>query len=172
MDVYEAIAERRSVRRFQDKDVEQVVLERLLEAAVKAPSAGNLQPWRFIIVRGEDAKHELAVAAGFQRFVEAAPVVLAVGADLSVAGGRYGTRGRELYAIQDTAAAIENLMLAAVAEGLGTCWVGAFDEEMAARTLGCEDSQRVLALLVLGYPADGGGRTRRLGLEHVTRDVR
>ncbi len=167
MDVYEAIEARRSIRSFLDKGVDRATIKKLLEAAIKAPSAGNLQAWRFIVVESTELREELCAAAGGQGFLLSAPVVIAVCADLERAGERYRQRGRDVYAIQGAAAAAENLMLAAVAEGLGTCWVGAFDERMAAEALGCERSWRVLALVPLGHPSREGYKTNRRPLSEV-----
>ncbi len=162
MDLYDAINGRRSVREFTDRDVPAPVVRKLLEAAVRAPTAGNLQPWRFHVVRDRVVKRMLAAAAGGQSFIERAPVVIVVEAELEASARGYGSRGEHLYAIQDTAAAVENMLLAAVAEGLGACWVGAFSEEAASAALGLPAGRRPLAMVPVGYPA---GRARRTGRE-------
>ena len=153
--IEEAIRTRRSARRFADRDIEPGVVERLIEAATWAPSAGNLQPWRFFAVRGEAWKTALAEAALGQRFVAQAPVVVVVCAEPGRSATRYGERGRMLYCLQDTAAATQNLLLAAAALGIGSCWVGAFDEEAVSRALGLPPGFRPVAIIPLGYPADG-----------------
>ncbi|MCK4483131.1 nitroreductase family protein, partial [Candidatus Bathyarchaeota archaeon] len=108
-------------------------MEKLVDSARWAPSAGNTQPWRFIIVRKPEIKRKLAAAALGQSFVEEAPVVIVVCADEDRSSMGYGVRGKTLYCIQDTAAAIQNIHLAAYSLGLGTCWIGAFREEEARR---------------------------------------
>jgi nitroreductase len=154
MDFWKVIADRYSVRDFDPSvDVTKEVVVRLLAAAVRAPSAGNRQPWHFYVVRDRDMKEGLTAAAGGQGFVAQAPVAIVVCADAKKSATRYGARGRKLYCLQDTAAAIEHILLAAVAEGLGGCWVGAFDESHAARALGLPSHHRPVAILPIGKPA-------------------
>ncbi len=163
----EAIARRRSIRQFKPTAVPEEHLEAMLEAAVLAPSAGNRQPWRFLVIRNPELRQRLAAAAHGQKFVAAAPVALVVCADLPRTESRYGQRGRELYALQDTAAAIQNLLLTAVAYGYGTCWVGAFDEEQAAAVLELPPSLRPVAIIPIGVPAASPRAPGRLPLEEV-----
>ncbi len=154
MDVFEAIEKRRSVRSFDpNRDVPEEMVEEILRCGCQAPSAGNVQPWRFIVVRDEGLKQALAAAALGQDFVAQAPVVIVVCADLASHSLSYGQRGVELYSIQDTAAAIENMLLAATALELGACWVGAFREDEAARALHLVKDMRPLALIPVGYAA-------------------
>jgi nitroreductase len=159
MDFWEVIRLRHSVRDYDDRDVAQDIIERVLDAAIQAPSAGNLQSWHFIIVRNEGFRTALAQAAFGQKFVACAPVVIAVCAKLDRSGSRYGDRGRHLFTIQDTAAAIENILLAATALGLGTCWVGAFDEAAAAQALALPNDLRPVALIPIGYPRQPSSRS-------------
>lgn len=168
MDVYSAIEGRRSVRKFDSaRAVDRVLVEKLLRAAVKAPNAGNAQPWRFIVVYDQVLKERLSEAALGQTFVASAPVTVVACVDLSVADKAYGQRGRELYCLQDSGAAIENLMLAAHAEGLGTCWVGAFDEPAAARILALADNMRPVAMVPIGFPVATPRERRRAALDEV-----
>ncbi len=106
------------------------------------------------MVRGRARRLQLARAAYGQGFLAQAPVVIAVCAVPEESARIYGERGRELYCLQDTAAAAENLLLAAVEAGLGACWVGAFDEAGVARVLGLAAGWRPVALLALGHPAE------------------
>jgi nitroreductase len=170
VDFWQVITERRSVRRYDPGvDVSPEEVERLLEAAVRAPSAGNRQPWHFYVVRDPARRRALAAAAFGQDFVAQAPLAIVVCADAEQSAGRYGQRGRELYCLQDTAAAIEHILLAAVALGLGGCWVGAFDEQAASRSLSLPRRHRPVAILPIGKPAARpAGRTRRQGLDSVT----
>jgi nitroreductase len=167
MDVFEAIRGRRSVRRFSSADVSDEDLRRILEAAIWAPSAGNLQPWRFVVVRDRGVKEGLARAALNQMFIAEAPVVVVVCADVERSGMYYGDRGRYLYCIQDTAAAIQNMLLAAYALGYGTCWVGAFREEVVREILGLPDNVRPVAIIPIGRPAEKPRPPARIPLEHV-----
>jgi nitroreductase len=169
MDLWQAIEERYSVRAFDpDTEVSPEIVERLLRAAIRSPSAGNRQPWHFYVVRDAGIRQGLAAAAYGQDFVAQAPVVVVVCADAEQSAARYGDRGRELYCLQDTASATEHILLAAVALGLGGCWVGAFDERQAAHVLDLPSRQRPVAILPIGRPAGRRpGRTSRRALEAV-----
>jgi len=160
LDTYEAILTRRSIRRFEDQPVTREQLEKLLEAARWAPTAGNLQPWVFVVVTAADARAALAAAAFGQRFVAEAPAVIGVAA-APPEDSPYGLRGRELYCLQDTAAAVQNVLLAAHAMGLGACWVGAFDDGAVAQALELRKGERPVALVPVGVPAQGGRSSRR-----------
>jgi len=154
MDVLEAIKGRRSIRAFKSEDVPPEIVEKLIDAARWAPSAGNIQPWEFIIVRKPETKRRLAEAALGQAFIEEAPVVIAVCADENRSSQGYGMRGKTLYCIQDTAAATQNIHLTAYSLGLGTCWVGAFREEEARAILKIPPGIRPVAIVPVGYPAE------------------
>ena len=167
MDVFEAIKGRRSIRAYRDMDVSQEIVEKLIEAARWAPSAGNIQPWEFIIVRNPETKRRLAEAALRQSFIEEAPVVIVVCADEERSARGYGTRGRTLYCIQDTAAAIQNIHLAAYALGLGTCWVGAFIEDEARKILNIPEGVRPVAIIPVGYPAESPSPRSRRPLKEI-----
>ena len=168
MDFWQVIEERHSVRGFDaGREVPPEMVQRILEAAIRAPSAGNCQPWHFVVVRNEQTKDLLAVAAYEQWFIAEAPVVIVVCADPVRSASRYGSRGVQLYCLQDTAAATEHILLAATALGLGACWVGAFDERAASKALGLPDSLRPVAIVPIGYPAAPPHRTSRRSLEEV-----
>jgi len=153
VDVYEAIKGRRSVRAFKSDDVSPEIVEKLIDAARRAPSAGNIQPWEFIIVRESETKRSLAEAASGQSFIEEAPVVIVVCANENRSSQGYGARGKTLYCLQDTAAATQNILLFAYSIGLGTCWVGAFREEEAKKALKIPSGIRPVAIIPVGYPA-------------------
>jgi len=154
MDILEAIKSRRSIRAFKSQNVPAEIVKNLIDAARWAPSAGNIQPWEFIIIRKPEIKRRLAEAALGQAFIEEAPVVIVVCANEDRSSQGYGVRGRTLYCIQDTAAAIENILLVACSLGLGTCWVGAFREEEARVTLKVPYGMRPVAIIPVGYPAE------------------
>lgn len=169
-DVIDAIKERMSVRRFKPDPVPEATIGRLLDAARLAPSAGNMQPWFFVAVIKESLRRQLAKAAG-QSFLAEAPVCIVVCAEPERSASRYGQRGRELYCIQDTAAAIENILLAATAYGLGACWVGAFDEEATAKFLELKQDLRPVALIPIGYPDQEKRPVPRRPLDEVVRVI-
>ena len=150
MDIYQAIRTRKSVRSFLNKDIEEDKLQRILEAVRLAPSAKNTQEWRFVVVRDRQKREQLARAADNQTFVGEAPVVIACCAETDK---RVMRCGLECYPI-DVAIAIDHLTLAAAAEGLGTCWIGAFESERVKQILGIPQEIIVVELLILGYPQD------------------
>jgi len=154
MDILEAIKGRRSIRAFRSKDVPEEIVEKLVDAARYAPSAGNIQPWEFIVVRKPEIRRGLAEAALAQTFIEEASVVIVVCANENRSSMGYGTRGKTLYCIQDTAAAIQNILLTAYSLGLGTCWVGAFREDEAREVLKIPQGIRPVAMVPIGYPAE------------------
>ncbi|MGD2206940.1 MAG: nitroreductase family protein [Anaerolineae bacterium] len=156
MDFWQVLGSRYSVRDFDPTvDVPPETVEQLLTAATEAPSAGNRQPWHFYVVRDLADRQALVAAAYGQSFIAQAPIVIVVCADPEQSAGRYGQRGRELYCLQDTAAAAEHILLAAVALGLGGCWIGAFDERRAGRALSLPKRHRPVAILPIGKPAKG-----------------
>lgn len=161
------IDQRWSCRGFERVPLEEDVIWKLLRAMLRAPTAGNIQPWHFYVVTNDSVKKGLTEAAHGQDFVSQAPVVIVVCVVPSRAGEGYGERGKNLYCIQDTAAAVENLLLAAEALGLGTCWVGAFDETHASKVLGLSPERRPVAIVPVGKPACPKRKSRRLPEESV-----
>ena len=152
MELREALATRRSVRAYRPDAVPSDVLDRVLEAARIAPSANNFQPWKFIVVRDEVLRRELVGACCDQRFVGEAPIVI-VACGLPTRGGIGGYASSMLV---DVAIAVDHLTLAARDEGLGTCWIGAFDHDRVRALLGIPDSVQVVAITPLGYPKTPG----------------
>lgn len=152
MRVFDAVKNRRSVRTFRKQELPQGTIDQLIDAARLAPSAGNAQPWAFIIARTHETKQALSAAAFGQRSLEEAAVVIVVCADQKRAEESYGLRGKTLYCIQDTAAAIENLLLTACGLGLGTCWIGAFREGEIRKVINAPPEMRPVALIPVGYP--------------------
>ena len=168
MEFSEVISKRRSVRHFNSKlAVSEEDVRALLEAAVTAPTAGNIQPWRFVVVRSIAARERLA-SAMHQPWATAAPVVIAICVDPRPCAARYGARGEHLYSIQDTAAAAVTLLLAAVDRGLAACWIGAFDEAAVREALELQAPITPVAILPVGYSAEAAGRPARRPLEEVT----
>jgi nitroreductase len=163
MELMEAIKRRRSVRSYQDKAVEEEKLLRVLEAGRLAPSAKNMQDWRFIVVKDPGLRLKLAEAAKNPAFVGQAPVVIvACGTSDYVM-----TCGQLTYPI-DVSIAVDHMTLAAVEEGLGTCWIGAFYEDKVKEILEIPQSIRVVALLPLGYPAQPPSKpTPRKNLKEI-----
>jgi nitroreductase len=169
MDIWQALRDRHSVRSFDPEAFDLANVSKILGAATRAPSAGNRQPWHFVVVRNQKIKEALAGAAHGQRFVAEAPVVIVICADPERSASRYGDRGRALYCLQDTAAATSYLLLAATALDLGSCWVGAFDERAAAEALELPAHLRPVAMVPIGRPQnDTVNRSPRRAVDDVT----
>ena len=175
MDVLEAIRVRRSTRSYMSKPVEKAKLERILEAGRLAPSASNKQPWHFIVVTDPSVRTALRVAHERDPFYKStshlleAPVVIAACADPSKAWVR---RDGEEYWKVDISIALQNMVLCATEEGLGTCWIAAFNEDATRRVLNVPDGIRIVALTPLGYPAESRAATDRKPLDEIVHNDR
>ena len=154
MDFFDLVRDRRSIRAFRGTPVNAEQLERILEAANQAPSAGNLQAYQIYLAQGSSTRARLAEAAGSQDFLSQAPVILVFCADPRRSEGRYGQRGAELYCLQDATIACAFAMLAAAALGLGTVWVGAFDPNAVRSAIHAPKEVLPVALLPLGHPGE------------------
>ncbi|NLY55097.1 MAG: nitroreductase [Firmicutes bacterium] len=163
MDLYECIRVRYSVRAYQDKDIPDEVLRRILEAARLAPSASNRQDWKFIIVKDPELKQQVAQAARHQMFIAQAPVIIA---GVSLNPDRLMSCEVPAYAV-DLGIAMEHIALAAVAEGLGTCWIGDFSQNRVKELLKVPEEYKVVELMPLGYPADKPRVKVRKSLEEI-----
>lgn len=143
MEVFEVIEKRRSVRKYKASSVPNEHLKKILEAARLAPSAGNRQPWRFIVVRTSEGKKLLAQAARNKMFLADAGVIIVALAD---------SEASLKWCKQDVMIAVEHLVLASTSLGYGTCWIGAFEEEQVKELLGIPEKLAVVALLPIGVP--------------------
>ncbi|MHC1570713.1 MAG: nitroreductase family protein [Methermicoccaceae archaeon] len=170
MDVLEAIAERRSIRSYTGEHVSDAQVDVLVRAGQDAPSAGNLQARDFIVVRDATTKKRLAMASLGQVQVERADVLIVVCANVPRSSSRYGKRGT-LYAHQDAAASVQNMLIAAHALGLGACWVGAFDEHEVGHILGVPVNVVPCAIITVGVPAEKPKKPRRFTTENVHVEV-
>jgi nitroreductase len=163
MELKEAIRRRESVRAYLDKPVPEEKLRNVLEAARLAPSANNRQPIKLVVVKDSKRRSELAQAANYQSFVGEAPVVIAAIATNTEYVMACGVPG---YPV-DIAIAVDHMTLAAVDEGLGTCWIGAFSQEKVKQILHIPQKYRVVALLPLGFPRREKGLKSRKPLDEI-----
>lgn len=152
MDILKAVKERRSVRDFQKKEIPQDIIDKLIEALIWAPSAGNLQARKFYFIKETGLKKKIAVAALNQHFLAEAPLVIIGCADSRISY-RYRERGVYLYSIQDVACSLMGMMLVAYENGLGSVWVGAFQEDIISDLLELPEILRPVALVAVGYPS-------------------
>jgi nitroreductase len=151
MNVIEAIKNRRSVRSYSSKPIPDDVMQRMRDALRYAPSACNYQPCRFIFVTVPELRHEVAKASNDQVWMSEAPVIV-VGCGLPEQAYKFmGGKGNSVEI--DVAIALDHLTLAATEEGLGTCWIGAFNEEKVKKLLGVPADVKIVAMTPLGYPA-------------------
>jgi len=160
MHVHEAMKKRKSVRSYLERPVEKEKIDKILEAAQIAPSAKNLQEWRILVVTDKDVRKRLAIeSARNQMFVAEAPVVFVCCAETDKANM---TCGHSRFTV-DCAIAVDHMTLAAVEEGLGTCWIGAFTQEPVRKILDIPKDIEVFALLPTGYPTDSStvGKKRK-----------
>lgn len=167
MDFFEAIYGRRSIRKYTDADVPDDLIEIILAAAMAAPSAGNQQPWHFVVMRDRDTLNQITEFHEYSAMLKEAPVAIAVCADLSI-------ERHKGYWVQDCSAATQNLLLAAHAKGLGAVWLGVHPrpprEEGLKKLLNLPESVEPFCIVSLGWPAEEKGPSNRFKDERVHRD--
>ena len=163
MDVFTAISQRSSVRAYKATDVEEDKLKKVLEAGRLSPSASNRQEWKFIIVKSKEAKRKLATAAFEQSFIGEAPIVIVACATESKA---MMACGQPAYTV-DVSIACAFMILQAYELGLGTCWIGAFNEGEVKKILRVPESIRVVAMTPVGYPNQPPSQRVRKGLDQI-----
>ena len=148
MELYEAIRSRRSIRAYRKEPIPEEVLRRVLDATHQAPSANNVQPWKFIVVKDEKRRRKVAEYCWRQEFIAEAPVVV-VGCGLGTSSQIGGYASSVMV---DVAIAMDHLSLAARTEGLGSCWIGAFDNEELKKLLAVPEDVDIVAVMPIGYP--------------------
>ncbi|PIN99716.1 nitroreductase [archaeon CG10_big_fil_rev_8_21_14_0_10_43_11] len=164
MELFDALMHRRSTRRFLSYPIEREQIFKLLDAADRAPSAGNLDNWKFILVEDEHMRLELASACHAQFWMAEAPLIIVVLSDIERVKRVYGSRA-EFFATQSIAASIQNLLLAAEELDLGACWVGSFDEKWVKRVLAIPDKIDVHALIPVGPKGEKPPEPKRYPLD-------
>lgn len=171
----EAIAARRSVRKYRTQAVPDELIHTLLESARMAPSGHNTQPWHFIVIKEQEHKEKLVAACGNQPWMLSAPVFIAcvadprtrVAADVPLSVDEQSPDKELKLVLRDTAIGVEHLVLEAVAQGLGTCWVAQFTQERIRPLLGVPNDRYVLSIITLGYPAETPVVKRRKNLAEI-----
>ena len=171
MDFETVVKRRRMCREYLDRDVPPEKVDRVLELASRYPSAGHTEPQEFIVVRDQRVKEALARAALGQLFVSQAPLVIVVVSDTVRSARRYGERGVHFYSIIDGGFAAMLILLAAVDEGLGACFVAAFHDRQVQQVLGLPPAVRPIGIIPVGYCAEGPRKlARRSRTQIVHRD--
>lgn len=150
-DLIDAIRGRRSIRDFKSDPIPDPTIGRILECGRLAPSAGNVEPWLFYVVKNPEIKHQLAEVS--EKWIDTAPVVVVVVANYLEEAEELGKRGKDMFILQDTAAATQNMLLAAYGYGIGSCWVGDFEDQKVKSILNLPEGHWPVVLIPLGYPA-------------------
>ncbi len=162
MEFFKTVEARVSIRAYLPKQVDEKKIGKMLHCACLAPSAGNIQSYRVVIVRKKSDKEALAKACNSQMFMAHAPILIAFLADRKKNKLKYGERGSEIYSMQDATIAASYAQLAAAAQGLGAVWIGAFNEKKASAILKAKPHEKPVVILPVGYPAeDKEGHERR-----------
>ncbi len=170
MKILDAVKERRSIRKFLQKEIQDTVIDDLKEALIWAPSAGNLQARKFYFVFDRRVKEKLAEAALNQSFIAKAPLTIVACTDSNIRL-HYGERGEALYTIQDVAASIMGMMLAAHEAGLGSVWIGAFHEREVSKILRLPENLRPVAIVPVGYSSSIPLAPSRVSKEYAIVDI-
>lgn len=168
MDVLEAIRTRRSIRKFADIPIPMQQIGPILEAGRAAPSAGNLQTSKFIIITDLDQRKQVADACLQQFWIATAPVIIVIAAEIEKNKEYYGHRGETMYAVQNASCAAQNMMLCAHATGLSSCFVSAFDDGMLSRITGLPDGCTPQVVLPIGFADEKPPVPPRYNLEILT----
>lgn len=169
MSVLDVIIKRRSIRNYNEKEIPDKLLDQLKDALIWAPSSGNLQARKFFFVSKEETKEKLAQGALGQDFIAQCPLVIICCTDLNKITS-YGERGETLYCICDVSASIQNMMLVAAENGLGSCWIGAFNEAKISQILDLNGKIRPIALVTVGYPDESPEPPPRVGKDEAIVD--
>lgn len=168
METFASIENRRSVRKYTDTPVEWEKVGNILRAGQLAPSSGNSQDWKFVVVTDKTKRAALANAALKQHWIASAPIIIIIYSEPKTTGRYYGLRGEKLYSVQNSAAATMSMLLAATDQGLASCWIGAFDEGMVNKIMGAPDSARPQALITIGYSDEEPTMPNRHKLVDIT----
>lgn len=163
MDVFEAIRNRRSIRKYKDTQIEDEKLEKMLETARIAPSAANRQEWKFILVKDDEKREKLVDAAHGQKFLRQAPVVIVA---CSTESERKMPCGQYAYTV-DLSIAVSFMILEATELGLGTCWLGAYNEDEVKKILNVPEIIRVPAMFTVGYADENPAQRPRKALDKI-----
>ncbi|CUU01406.1 Nitroreductase [Candidatus Kryptobacter tengchongensis] len=171
MDFFEVLKRRRSIRKFKDQAISENELKLIYEAINSAPSAGNLQAYEVFVVRDRVKLKQLADSALGQEFIAEAPVAFVFCANPARSRWRYGMRGEKLYCLQDATIACAYAQLSATALGLGSVWVGAFNEDEVRKIIGVDKNLIPIAILPVGYPDETPEPTPRREIKDLIHEI-
>jgi nitroreductase len=158
MSLVDVVLDRRSIRRYEQKEIPKDILDKILEAGRQAPSAANKQPWHFIVLTDYEIKKELSKGL-FNRFIKDAPVTIVGCAHKDLIAGK--------WSMVSTTIALQNMVVAAWAMGVGSCWIGDFNEERVKRLLSIPENWNVVALVSFGYPSEKPQPRKKKAVEEI-----
>ncbi len=159
MSLFDIVLSRRSIRRYEKKEVPEDILNKILEAGRQAPSAGNQQPWHFIVLTDYEIKEKMSHGR-WNTFVKDSA--------FTVVGCRYiGNEEGRVWSTVDTTIALQNMVIAAWALQVGSCWIGDFEEDEVRKVLGIPEDWKVVALITFGYPAEKPGNRPRKKIDEI-----
>ncbi len=164
MDFYDVVEKRKSIRKYKPELPPPEIIDRILRAAWRAPTWANIQGCRYTVVRDPAKVAAVKKGVAMQKWTQAAPMFIIVSIKPRDSGT--GTQGIDYYTV-DAGICTEHLVLAVTAEGLGTCWVGHFDEQPIREALGIPEAERVVAVLPMGFPAHDPERTSRKPMKRL-----
>ncbi|MFH1306377.1 MAG: nitroreductase family protein [Candidatus Micrarchaeota archaeon] len=166
------LQKRHSVRAYMEKEVEEEKLQKIISASLSAPSAGNLQAYKIFVIKNKEKKKQLGNASLGQECVQNAPIVLIFIADKMQSGGKYGSRGENLYSLQDATISASYAQLAAADLGLGSVWIGAFEPEKVAKIIGIDTNNFLpVAIIPIGYTAEAPEERERREKEKIVKEI-
>lgn len=167
METLDCIRTRRSIRKYLDQPVEWEKIVNILDAGRFAPTSGNIQNFKLIAIKEKPNKKLVSKACHDQKWIEDASVIIVIIGEPHMMTRFYGLRGEHFYTIQNATAVIENMLLAANDQGLGSCWVGAFDDDLLRRAIKCPEADVPIGVVTIGYPAEDPDMPPRTEIQHL-----
>ncbi|MBU1704917.1 MAG: nitroreductase family protein, partial [Nanoarchaeota archaeon] len=167
MDTLEAIKKRRSIRKYKDQPVEWEKIVNVVDAARFAPTSGNIQNWKLVVVKETANKKLISHACYDQKWIESADTIIVVIGQPAVGARFYSGRGEHLYTIQNATAVIENMLIAATDQGLGSCWIGAFDDDLLRRSVMLPEEDLPIGVVTVGYSDEDPDMPPRIEPQHM-----
>ena len=172
MEFFDTIKERKSIRRYKNKPIEENKIRKILNAVNLAPSAGDLQAYEVVLVSSKEVKEKLTNAAYGQKSISIASIVFVFLANPKRSSVKYGERGNRLYCIQDATIASAYTQLAAADLGLSSVWIGAFDDNAVLEAINAPKNLVPVSIIPIGYPDERPKRTQRRKLDDLVHKER
>ncbi len=172
--ILNCIEKRRSIRKYTNEKVSKDQIERILEAAIMAPSGNNSQPWKFLVITDDSKRGEISEVAHRQKWMTSAPVFIVGIADMKVRHpdefipvDEDSSEENLKKIIRDTSIALEHVALQAVEEGLSTCWIAWYRQNEMRKVLNIPDDKYIVSILILGYSSENPNPRPRKKIEDL-----